>query len=159
MSWLTLIFIAQLVSKKYIWKNLTVSQHFRPVAKMDLKPGKILVIIKWLRLFQFFFSERCLLSFFGRIMCKVINWCVLKPQNFFKYFSIVVLFNAGLRKQTWCKIFVHVIEWYFSAWVFSCKFTLNFKNTFFEERFWRATSKITYLQTNWTGPVMVICAS
>ena len=106
-----------------------------------------------------FLFREMLIVIFRRIMCKVINWWVLKPQNFFKDFSIVVLFNASLRKQTWCKIFVHVIKWYFSAWVFSCKFTLNLNNTFFEEHFWRATSKITYLQTNWIGPVIVVCAS
>ena len=34
-----------LQAKKIIWWNLTVSQYFRPVAKMDSKPSKTLVTV------------------------------------------------------------------------------------------------------------------
>ena len=45
-AWLTFIFIRQPVSKKNIWRNLTVSQYFRPVVKMGPKSRKTLVTVK-----------------------------------------------------------------------------------------------------------------
>ena len=43
--WLTFIFIGQYVGKK-IWRNLTVSQYLRPVAKMGSKPRKTAITVK-----------------------------------------------------------------------------------------------------------------
>ena len=66
--WLNLIFCGTVCDQKNIWRSLTITQHFRSILKIDPKPVKISLILKWLLWCYYLISQRSLLSFLCRIV-------------------------------------------------------------------------------------------
>ena len=81
---LCLTFFCRTVCKQTkFWGNDVVSQHFRPVTRMNPKPQKSSLFVKWLLWCKFLISEGCFLWFLGQYTATTNNksWIVGFPAD------------------------------------------------------------------------------